>query len=126
MLRGMTEPQNAIAETPAPPYYAVVFTSVRTEVHEGYAEMAAAMAELAARQPGYLGIESAREALASPSPTGATSRRSRPGSGWSIMWPRNGRERWYAAYRVRVARVERDYGASSQTRRRVQVSSSAG
>jgi heme-degrading monooxygenase HmoA len=63
MLRGMTEPQNAIAETPAPPYYAVVFTSVRTEVHEGYAEMAAAMAELAARQPGYLGIESAREGL---------------------------------------------------------------
>jgi antibiotic biosynthesis monooxygenase (ABM) superfamily enzyme len=59
----MTEPQNAIAETPAPPYYAVVFTSVRTDVDEGYAEMAAAMAELAARQPGYLGIESAREGL---------------------------------------------------------------
>ena len=59
----MTEPANRIAETPTPPYYAVVFTSVRTEIDEGYAEMAAAMDELAAKQPGYLGVESAREGV---------------------------------------------------------------
>jgi len=128
MLRGMTEPQNAIAETPAPPYYAVVFTSVRTDVEEGYAEMAAAMAELAARQPGYLGIESAREGLGI---TVSYWRDLEAIAAWKqvvdhVAAQRLGRERWYAAYRVRVARVERDYGASPQTRRREQVSSSAG
>ena len=50
-----------LAEMPQPPYYAVVFTSVRTTVDEaGYGEMAACMLELAARQPGYLGVESVR------------------------------------------------------------------
>jgi len=128
MLRAMTEPQIAIAETPAPPYYAVVFTSVRTDVDEGYAEMAAAMAELAARQPGYLGIESARESLGI---TVSYWRDLEAIAAWKrvvdhVAAQRLGRERWYASYRVRVARVERDYGASPQTRRREQVSSPAG
>jgi hypothetical protein len=48
--------------TPAPPYYAVIFTSKRTDVDAaGYAAMADAMAEMAAQQPGYLGHESARD-----------------------------------------------------------------
>ncbi|HET8738083.1 MAG TPA: antibiotic biosynthesis monooxygenase, partial [Pricia sp.] len=42
-------------------YYAVIFTSTRTEGNQGYAEMARWMEELAEQQPGYLGIESARE-----------------------------------------------------------------
>lgn len=42
-----------IADTPAPPYYAVIFTSLRTEVDDGYDEMAAKMVELAAQQPGF-------------------------------------------------------------------------
>jgi heme-degrading monooxygenase HmoA len=50
-----------IANTPTPPYYAVIFTSHRTEGDNGYGEMAERMAELAAQQPGYLGMESARE-----------------------------------------------------------------
>jgi heme-degrading monooxygenase HmoA len=42
-------------------YFAVVFTSKRTPVDsEGYEEMSQRMVELAAVQPGYLGIESAR------------------------------------------------------------------
>ena len=49
-----------IAETPQPPYYAVIFTSVRTEGDNGYAEMADRMVELAEQQPGFLGVESAR------------------------------------------------------------------
>ncbi|EJM47726.1 antibiotic biosynthesis monooxygenase family protein, partial [Pseudomonas sp. GM48] len=49
-----------IADTPAAPYYAVIFTSVRTEGDMGYAEAAAQMLELAREQPGFLGVESAR------------------------------------------------------------------
>lgn len=49
-----------IAPTPAPPYYAVIFTSVRTNNEHDYKKMAARMEELAKKQEGYLGIESAR------------------------------------------------------------------
>ena len=52
-----------IANTPAPPYYAVIFTSVRTPGDNGYAEMADKMMGLASNQDGFLGIESAREDL---------------------------------------------------------------
>lgn len=49
-----------IAQTPEPPYYAVIFTSVRTEGDNGYAEMADRMVEIARQQDGFLGVESAR------------------------------------------------------------------
>ncbi len=53
-----------IATTPKPPYYAVIFTSVRTEGdQDNYAAMADKMVQLAAEQPGFLGIESAREGV---------------------------------------------------------------
>jgi heme-degrading monooxygenase HmoA len=102
-----------IAETPATPYYAVIFTSIRTEGDaQNYAEMAARMVELAAEQPGYLGVESARNDL------GITV------SYWESMdairhWKAHtdhlvaqqmGREKWYSAYKTRVCKVERDYG----------------
>ena len=51
-----------LARTPEPPYYAVVFTSLRTDGDQGYARMAERMMELAAEQPGFLGVESARGA----------------------------------------------------------------
>ena len=100
-----------IAETPEPPYYAVIFSSLTTEVSEAYAQTAARMVELAALQPGFLGVESAREDL------GITI------SYWSDLdsikrWKRNaehleaqkmGREKWYSDYKTRIARVERDY-----------------
>jgi hypothetical protein len=56
---GMTDA--GIARTPKSPYYAVIFTSVRTPVGEGYPETAERMLQLAAQQPGYLGVESTRE-----------------------------------------------------------------
>ena|SRR5437899_1768234 len=104
-----------IAATPAPPYVAVLFTSLRTPDDDaGYDAMAAAMERLGAEQPGYLGIESARGA---------------DGLGITISYWRDaaaarawkavaehlgaqalGRERWYRAYRVRIAEVVRDYG----------------
>ncbi len=110
----MSENKHSIAATPAPPYYAVVFTSQRTDADAaGYAAAADRMVELAARQPGFLGIESARQ----PDGTGITV------SYWSSLevirnWKRQvehmsaqerGRSTWYHRYRVRVCRVERDY-----------------
>ena len=49
-------------KTPPPPYYAVIFTSLRRKGDDGYAEMAQKMADLAALQPGCLGVESVRDA----------------------------------------------------------------
>lgn len=101
-----------IASTPEPPYVAVIFTSVRTPGDDGYAATAVAMEELAARQPGYLGIESAHDSLGITVSYWATEDAARA---WKQVADhaaaqRMGRERWYAAYRVRVCRVERDYG----------------
>ena len=101
-----------IAETPAPPYYAVIFSSLRNADIEGYAETAARMVELAAEQPGFLGVESAREDL------GITV------SYWSDLesikqWKAHaehrlaqkmGMDKWYSSYKTRIALVERDYG----------------
>lgn len=103
-----------IAATPEGSYYAVIFTSVRTAVDEGYAATSERMEELAKRQPGFLGIESAREGV------GITV------SYWADLdsirkWKRElehaeaqrrGRQQWYEAYRIRIARVEREYGWS--------------
>ena len=52
-----------IAPTPNPPYYAVIFTSFKSNMDEGYTEMALKMAQLAQQQPGYLGHESARDGI---------------------------------------------------------------
>jgi heme-degrading monooxygenase HmoA len=107
--------QHPIAPTPSPPYYAVVFTSQRNDLDAaGYAAAADRMVELAAQQPGFLGVESVRQADG----TGITV------SYWSSLeairnWKRHvehvsaqerGRTHWYRQYRVRVCRVERDYG----------------
>ena len=102
------------ATTPEPPYYAVIFTSVRTdEDHAAYQAAAARMDELAAEQPGYLGMESAREGVGI---TVSYWRDLDSIAAWKrhadhLMAQRMGRERWYGQYRVRIARVEREYGA---------------
>ncbi|WP_457606632.1 antibiotic biosynthesis monooxygenase family protein [Nitratifractor sp.] len=102
--------KESFAGTPEPPYYAVIFSSLRGEGGEGYADMARRMLELAQRQEGYLGAESARVEL------GITV------SYWkdreSIRrWKeqaehreaqRLGKERWYTAFRIRIARVEEE------------------
>lgn len=101
-----------IAQTPQPPYYAVIFTSLRTENDHGYGTTSERMLELAAQQPGYIGVESAREEV------GITV------SYWASLdaikqWKQNvehlaaqqsGRSHWYSDYRVRIARIEREYG----------------
>ena len=53
--------ENKIAQTPTPPYYAVIFTSTRTDGDNGYSQMSDKMIELVKKQPGFLGFESARK-----------------------------------------------------------------
>jgi heme-degrading monooxygenase HmoA len=93
------------------PYYAVIFTSLRSEAYDGYEKMAEEMEKLVVNQDGYLGHESARDGL------GITV------SYWRDLdaiknWKKNsahlqaqkqGRENWYSAYKVRICKVERDY-----------------
>ena len=102
-----------IASTPVTPYYAVIFTSLRTEGDHSYAEAAERMVELARQQPGFLGVESAR----GEDGFGITV------SYWAseaaiLAWKHHpkhseirerGRSTWYSACHTRVCKVERDY-----------------
>lgn len=109
----------SFAQPPKPPYYAVIFSSQRNADDDaGYGEAAQRMVELAAQQPGFLGVESARG-----------------GDGFGITvsywtdeaaiaaWKRqadhaaaraHGREHWYDHFELRVAKVERAYGSKSK------------
>ncbi len=101
-----------IAKTPPPPYYAVVFTSLRSDIDNGYSSMAMYMEELARQQPGFLGVESSRD-----EEVGITV------SYWDSLesikaWKANmqhtvaqerGRAEWYTGYKTRICKVERDY-----------------
>lgn len=101
-----------IAPTPAPPYYAVIFSSVKEEFAEGYAEMADAMYRLAAQQPGFLGVESARESLGitvSYWKDRASIHRWKQHTD-HLVAQKLGREQWYSHYKTRICRVEADYG----------------
>ena len=105
---------SALAGQPQPPYYAVIFTSRRTDADaEGYARTAARMEELARTQAGFLRIESARSADG----TGITVSywRSRETiAEWKrhaehLVAQATGRSRWYECYQLRIARVESEY-----------------
>ena len=92
-------------------YYAVIFTSIRTALEEGYDKMSVQMELLAKNQPGFLGMESARSEI------GITI------SYWDSLeainnWKLNsehqiaqkkGKEKWYSQFHVRVCKVEREY-----------------
>ncbi len=104
---------NQMDQSVAPPYYAVIFTSKRTDGDKGYEAVAKRMLDLSARYPGFLGVESARGA---------------DGEGITVSYwqdeaaiaawkrdvehqkaQRGGREIWYESFKIRVARVERAY-----------------
>lgn len=109
--------RSPFADTPEPPYVAVVFTTTRTEGDHGYAATAAAMEKLAARQPGYLGLESARDEVGI---TVSYWRDHDAARAWKLVAEhlvaqRRGRQVWYQDYRVRVATVERDYSMATST-----------
>lgn len=102
-----------IAKTTKPPYYAVIFTSIRTPKDDKtYVKMAELMTDLAQQQEGFLGVESARADL------GITV------SYWKDLesikrWKNHykhqlaqqkGQSEWYKTYKTRIAKVESDYG----------------
>ncbi len=105
---------NRVAATPRPPYHAVIFTSQRADDDSAYGDMAARMVELASKQPGFLGVESVRDAEG----VGITV------SYWESLdaiknWRQNeehlvaqakGRSLWYRQFRLRICTVEREYG----------------
>lgn len=102
---------STIAKTPNPPYYAVIFVSKRTEGDNGYGKMSEKMVDLASKQKGFLGVESARD-----EGLGITV------SYWESLesiknWKEHmthkiaqerGQKEWYESYALRVCRVERD------------------
>jgi heme-degrading monooxygenase HmoA len=99
-----------LARTPDPPYYAVVFTSRRAADHRGYAEMADRMLRLAREQPGFLGVDSVREGAMGITVSyweSLESIREWKRHGEHLEAQRFGRETWYEAYSIRIARVER-------------------
>jgi heme-degrading monooxygenase HmoA len=119
-MRFMSE-RSDFAALPAPPYYAVVFSSQLDQGNPGYDEMAERMVELAHQQEGFLGIESARA-----------------GTGFGITvsywrdeaciqrWKQNtehrlaqeyGHSRWYSHFELRIAKVERAYNTHTSDRR---------
>lgn len=104
---------SSIANNLSPPYYAVIFTNRLSDQDEGYGDMADRMCELAAKQPGYLGFESSRDAQ---------------GFGISVSYwkdmesirnwkqvsehldaQKKGQDHWYTEYRVRICKVETEY-----------------
>jgi len=100
------------ASTPAPPYYAVIFTSIQTEGDTGYNEMAEKMDALAKQQHGYLGIESARNQIGI---TVSYWKDLESIQKWKqqtdhLLAQKQGIEEWYDSYQVRICKVERDYG----------------
>ena len=102
-------------KAPPAPYYAVIFSSTLSDNAEGYGAMAARMVALAREQEGFIDVESAA--------------RTSEGSGITVSYWRDlesirkwknvsehaaaqrmGRDAFYRSYRLRIARVERDYG----------------
>lgn len=100
-----------LVTTPQPPYYAVIFSSIRTQGDNDYAATAEHMLALASRQPGFLGFESARQEIGISV------------SYWDSLdaiknWKqhldhRQAQQRakdWYTRFQVRICRVEQEYG----------------
>jgi len=96
-----------IAKTPAPPYYAVIFSSLRTEGDQGYGQAADRMLELAREQPGFRGDAGLGITVSYWQSEAAI-----------LTWKQNaehrevrqsGRSTWYSAFQTRVCKVERDY-----------------
>ncbi|MEU3643811.1 antibiotic biosynthesis monooxygenase [Lentzea sp. NPDC034063] len=104
---------DAPVEAFEPPYYAVVFTTVRTQEQSGYRDTNARMEELVKDVPGYLGMDHAQN----PGGLGITVAYFRDADALT-QWRTNaehqaaqqrGRAHWYQSYTIHVAKVERSH-----------------
>ena len=105
---------SGFARLPKPPYYAVIFSSKRRDGDHGYAETAQRMEELVAQQPGFLGVESTRDASGFGI-TVAYFESEEAIAGWRnhaehAAARERGRNEWYQHFELRIALVERAYG----------------
>lgn len=100
-----------LAQTPKPPYYAVIFTSIKEKNDTDYDDMANRMVELAQQQPGFLGVESARNEIGITVSywTDLTSIKNWREHAEHTIAREKGRSDWYKAFKTRIAKVERDY-----------------
>lgn len=108
---------DGFATLPAPPYYAVIFSSKRRDAggaDDGYDAMSARMLELVHQQPGFLGAESTRGAdgfgitvayFESEAAIAAWRNHAEHAEARA-----RGRAEWYEHFELRVAKVERAYG----------------
>jgi len=100
-----------IINTPKPPYYAVIFTSKKADEDKGYDKMSNKMIELVSQQDGFLGFESAREELGI---TVSYWKDEVSIRNWKVNLEHQkaqklGKEIWYQQYKIRIAKVEKDY-----------------
>lgn len=108
----------AFAATPAPPYFAVIFTNRRRNDGDNeYAATAERMVELAATMPGFLGVESVR-AVDGAGITVSYWRDENAIRDWRQhaehrLARERGRADWYTHFELRVAKVERAYGMTA-------------
>tara|TARA_R110001583_G_scaffold178786_2_gene334941 strand:- start:164751 stop:165122 length:372 start_codon:yes stop_codon:yes gene_type:complete len=104
-----------LSRLPSPPYYAVIFSSIRTDCDSAaYGAKAAEMSRLAAQQDGYLGEDSTERDNEGMGITVSYWRDEAAIKAWKLQLDhtaaRNmGREKWYQSYTLRVAKIERAY-----------------
>lgn len=101
---------NTIANTPPPPYYAVIFTSFLNEGTDDYAAVAEYALSLAKQQPGFLGYESVRNGMGISvsywdSPQAIRAWKQHP----EHMKLQTKEAQWFRKSKIRVCKVERDY-----------------
>jgi heme-degrading monooxygenase HmoA len=103
---------NGKIKVPEPPYYAVIFSSQRTAGDNGYGAMADKMVELASKQAGFLGIESARDEGLGITVSYWDSLKAI--KAWKehtahIVAQDRGKSEWYQSFSLRVCKVERHH-----------------
>jgi heme-degrading monooxygenase HmoA len=101
------------ASTPHPPYYAVIFTSLKLNNDEEYNKSSEHMLELVAQSEGFLGVESLRNDSGFEV-TISYWRNLEDIKAWKnnfehLLVQKRGRENWYKHYKVRICKVEREY-----------------
>ncbi|MDA3892196.1 MAG: antibiotic biosynthesis monooxygenase [Salinivirgaceae bacterium] len=100
-----------IASTPKPPYYAVIFTTIRTNIDDGYNEMSDKLIELAQGHDGFLGIESARDGMGISISywTDLESISKWKNQSDHLLAQQKGKIDGYKSFKTRISKVERDY-----------------
>ncbi len=117
LIAGEIALNERFANTPEPPYFAVIFTNKLSSSDEGYAAMGERMYELALAQRGCLGIESTRD-VAQFGITVSYWKDEASIAEWKanathLFAQKMGIDEWYEHYELRVAKIERAYNGPS-------------